>query len=112
MQTTGNYNCVIRQNNGGALLRRYGTLRLIAEDGKLRGTMFPTMFWQDAPFTDGKIIDDHFCFQVRFSTPCQNFTMRVQGTINGDIITGQVDSPMGIYTLEGTRNTSSDQDLL
>ncbi len=109
MEITGSYNCVLQQEKGSVMLRRYGTLHLTSDGEKLRGTMFPTMFWLDCPFTDGIIRENHFCFEVRFSTPCQNFTMNVSGDIIGHKIIGQADTPMGTYILKGTKNTSADQ---
>ncbi len=99
----GTYACVMRQNIGGGVIRRYGQLTLREKRGKLEGTMFPTMFWLDSPFTGGKISENTFSFTVHFSTPCQQFSMDVEGRVDGETLTGAVHSPMGDYVLEGTR---------
>lgn len=99
----GTYSCCMSQNMHGSPIRRYGELKLHTEKGILTGTMFPTMFWLDAPFSCGSTDGKHFSFTVHFSTPCQQFSMDVEGDVDGDVLTGTVHSPMGEYRLDGTR---------
>ena len=99
----GTYSCCMSQNMHGSPIRRYGELTLHANGGKLTGTMFPTMFWLDAPFSGGTTDGKHFNFTVHFATPCQQFSMTVDGTVTDGILTGTVHSPMGEYRLDGTR---------
>ena len=99
----GTYSCVMRQDMHGSPIRRYGELTLRTRGEALSGTMFPTMFWLDAPFSGGKAEGDVFAFTVHFATPCQQFSMEVEGRVNNGALSGEVRSPMGSYVLEGTR---------
>lgn len=71
-------------------------------NGRLSGTMFPTMFWLDSTFSYGTYEGDSFSFTVHWGTPCQQFSMDVTGIADGKKVTGRVHSPMGDYVLEGT----------
>lgn len=99
----GIYSCCMSQNMHGSLIRRYGDLRLHANGKNLTGTMFPTMFWLDAPFSGGTTDGTHFDFTVHFSTPCQQFSMEVEGVVENGVLSGTVRSPMGDYQLIGTQ---------
>lgn len=99
----GRYSCVMGQELHGSPIRRYGELTLRSRDGRLSGSMFPPMFWLDAPFSGGTAKGEQFAFTVYFATPCQQFSMEVEGRVEGDTLTGTVRSPMGEHRLEGTR---------
>lgn len=101
---TGTYKCCMKQEFHGGINRKYGNLTLRAlKNGRLSGTMFPTMFWLDSSFSYGKCEGNNFEFTVHWATPCQQFSMDVKGSVDGDKLTGEVRSPMGEYVLEGTR---------
>ena len=51
---TGTYKCCMKQEFHGGINRKYGNLTLRAlKNGRLSGTMFPTMFWLDSSFSFG-----------------------------------------------------------
>lgn len=101
---TGTYKCCMKQEFHGGINRKYGNLTLRAlKNGRLSGSMFPTMFWLDSSFSYGKCEGNNFEFTVHWATPCQQFSMDVKGSVDGDKLTGEVHSPMGEYVLEGTR---------
>ena len=101
----GTYNCCMKQEFHGGINRRYGKLRLrVDRQGRLSGTMFPTMFWLDSSFSYGTCDGSHFAFTAHWGTPCQQFSMDVKGVISGDSLSGEVHSPMGDYILEGCRS--------
>lgn len=99
----GTYSCCMSQDMHGSPIRRYGELTLRANGERLTGTMFPTMFWLDAPFSGGTTDGKRFAFTVHFATPCQQFSMQVEGCVEGDVLSGTVHSPMGEHRLDGTR---------
>lgn len=89
--------------NGGKLCKR-GKLTLRLDGNELKGTMFPTMFWLDSPFRSGKVDGNHFSFTVHWSTPCQQYSMDIEGTLDGDKISGTAKAPIGTYTLTAVRD--------
>ena len=103
----GTYKCCMKQEFHGGINRKYGKMTLrAAENGRLSGTMFPTMFWLDASFSYGSCDRENFAFTVFWSTPCQQYSMDVSGKVKGDHVTASVHSPMGDYVLEGERISS------
>ena len=100
---SGTYKCLITQTFNGGVLRKYGKLILRQENGSLSGSMFPPMFWLNSTFSYGKTDGKNFSFTVSWGTPCQQFSMNVEGVSDGENIIGHVYSPMGEYTLEGKR---------
>lgn len=100
----GIYKCCMIQEFHGGINRKYGKVTLRAdENGRLSGTMFPTMFWLDASFSYGKCDGENFSFTAHWGTPCQQFSMDVSGTAKDGVLQGEVHSPMGDYRLEGNR---------
>ncbi|MBR2696254.1 MAG: hypothetical protein IKE48_01975 [Parasporobacterium sp.] len=100
----GTYECCMKQEFHGGINRRYGRIRLRADgEGRLSGTMFPTMFWLESTFSYGTCDKENFAFTAYFGSPCQQFSMDVKGKVVGDTLTGEVHSPMGDYVLEGKR---------
>ena len=99
----GTYKCCMVQKFHGGINRRYGKVTLRTdENGRLTGTMFPTMFWLDSSFSYGTVEGNDFSFTAHWGTPCQQFSMDVSGTADGQTLKGKVSSPMGDYVLEGT----------
>lgn len=108
MKIGGIYKCSLVFNPEGTplALRHYGEMKLYIDpedDNDLKGSMFPTFFWLNSPFRNGKVDGNKFEFTVYFATPCQQFAMTVRGEINGTQVTGEADTPTGVYKLEGTR---------
>ena len=99
----GTYSCCMSQDMHGSPIRRYGKVTLRSEGSRLSGRMFPTMFWLDAPFSGGETDGKRFSFTVHYATPCQQYSARVEGSVEGDTLTGTVYSPMGEYLLDGAR---------
>ncbi len=100
----GTYDCCMKQEFHGGTNRRFGRIRLRADrSGRLSGTMFPTMFWLESSFSYGSWDGNSFAFTAHFSSPCQQFSMDVKGSVDGDTLSGSVSSPMGDYVLEGHR---------
>lgn len=104
MSISGSYQCtMICQHPAGMVLKRRGVLTLRESDGQLQGSMFPTLFWVDAPFTCGMVSGEEFSFTAHFGTPCQQYALAGSGRVEGDSLTGVVKSPVGDYQLTGRR---------
>ena len=104
MSIYGSYKCTaLVDNDLQQILRFYGTMKLFEQDGMLKGSMFPLYFWLDSPFRDGKVDGNRFSFTVHFSTPCQQYSMDVEGEVNGDELTGKTYTPVGSCTITGKR---------
>lgn len=101
----GTYRCSLINHMGPEypILRAYGDLVLYIDEDQLKGSMFPTFFWLDSPFRCGTVDGNKIKFTVHFATPCQQFAMTVEATIEGDRIFGTADTPSGVYELEGQR---------
>lgn len=106
MAVDGKYKCVMTCTTDDEfvqVLNHYGTMELYTEDNQLKGNMFPTFFWLNAPFRCGKVDGNKFDFEVHFSTACQQYSMHVTGEVNGDEVTGTATHPMGSCVLKGIR---------
>lgn len=104
MGVSGIYQCeVMIDNDMQQKLRSYGIMKLYESDGMLKGSMFPPYFWLDSGFRDGKVDGNKFSYTVHWSTPCQQFSMDVEGEVNGDILTGKATTPVGTSTIHGVR---------
>lgn len=100
----GQYNCCLKKEFHGGINRKYGQMALrIDEQGNLTGNMFPPMFWLSASFSYGKTDGKNFSFTAHWGTPCQHFSMDVEGVVEGDVLTGKATCPMGEFELEGRR---------
>lgn len=100
----GTYKCCMKLEFHGGINRKYGNMTLRTDEkGVLSGTMFPTMFWLNSSFSYGKTDGENFSFTAHWGTPCQQFSMDVEGCVKGDKVTGKVYSPMGEFVLEGER---------
>ena len=97
----GTYKCCMTQRFKGGINRRYGKMTLVNNNGVLSGSMFPTMFWLNSSFSYGKCDGKNFSFTAHWGTPCQQFSMDVEGIAENGKITGKVFSPMGEYELTG-----------
>lgn len=104
MSISGSYQCtMVCEHPAGMVLKRRGVLTLRESDGQLQGTMFPTFFWVEVPFTCGMVNGEEFSFTAHFGTPCQQFDLAVSGRVEGGALTGVAKSPMGDYQLTGRR---------
>jgi hypothetical protein len=105
MSIDGSYKCslVCELKKMGMTLRHYGILKLYQDENQLKGSMFPTFFWLNSPFRCGKVDGNHFSFTVHFATPCQQYALDVNGTVEGDKVTGTARNAVGCYVLEGVR---------
>jgi len=101
----GTYRCSLINKMGEEwpILRAYGDMILYEDENMLKGRMFPTFFWLDSPFREGKIDGNNIEFTVYFATPCQQYGMTIKATIDGDRVYGSADTPVGPYVLEGQR---------
>lgn len=103
----GKYKCsmIFEEKARGIALRRYGTMELYQDENQLKGRMFPTFFWLNSPFRCGVAEGNAFSFTVHFATPCQQFSLDIEGVVDGDRITGTAENPLGAgtYILEGVR---------
>ena len=81
-----------------------GTLTLREDGGTLSGTMFPAgEFWAYAPFRNGKIDGNKFCFTAHWGTACQSYSMDVEGEVTYDKICGTAKAYGKEFVLSGTR---------
>lgn len=103
MNISGDYKVVLVTEKFGLPLKRYGTMKLQEEENQLKGSMFPLFYWLNSTFKGGKVEGNAFSFEVHFSTPCQQYSMTVEGWVDGDEVKGTVHSPMGDYELSGSR---------
>ena len=105
MSIEGNYRCslVYEDKNRGLFLSHYGILKLYLDENQLKGSMFPTFFWLNSPFRGGKVTGNQFSFTAHFATPCQQYSMDVNGIVDGDKISGTAGNSTGGYVLEGKR---------
>lgn len=105
MGIEGNYRCslIYRAEEKGIYLRHNGVLKMHRDENQLKGSMFPTFFWLNSPFRGGKVRGNKFSFTVHFSTPCQQFSMDVNGVVVGDKVSGAASNVTGTYVLEGER---------
>jgi hypothetical protein len=105
MSVEGKYKCslIYSDEARGIYLRHNGILKMCQDENQLKGSMFPTFFWLDSPFRGGKSSGNEFSFTVHFATPCQQYSMDVKGTVEGDKITGTANNTTGNYMLEGKR---------
>jgi hypothetical protein len=105
MGIDGNYKCSLKYSDPerGIYLRHNGILKMYQDENQLKGSMFPTFFWLNSPFRGGKTEGNKFSFKVYFATPCQQYSMDVNGIVNGENITGTASNVTGIYELEGER---------
>lgn len=87
----------------GQVLNHYGVMKLYYEDDQLKGSMLPAFLAMNAAFRGGKVDGNKFSFTVHFSTPAHQYSMDVEGEVNGDTITGKATNPMGSCTITGTR---------
>ena len=101
----GEYKCslVRRYEETGDTYTHNGILKLYWQDEQLKGIMFPTYYWHNSAFRGGVVEDNRFAFTVYFSTPCQQFEMKVSGEVNGDRLTGKAIIPSGECTISGVR---------
>lgn len=101
----GSYYCSITLKLGesGSSMKHNGIMKLYWQDGQLKGSIFPTIFWRNTSFRGGTVDGNKFSFTALFATPCQQYSAEVQGEVNGDNVTGTYTNVMGTYILEGTR---------
>lgn len=97
--------CIVKMEEEGWPQKRYGKMYLYVDkdNGQLKGSMFPRFFWLDSPFRGGKIDGNHFSFTCYFNSPCQQFSMDVEGVLEGDTIRGTLRDPGGEAEFEGVR---------
>lgn len=103
MGIDGIYRASLTKKQFGGASVKYGKLELKTKDGKLSGSMFPLSFWLESPFRGGSVKDNEFSFAVHFASPCQQYEMSVNGTVNGNMIQGTATTPLGEFELQGTR---------
>lgn len=101
----GRYMCSIIYTDEatGNSLRHNGELYMYQQDGMLKGIMFPTFFWLSTPFIGGVVDGNRFTFTANWATPCQQFSMDVNGEVNGDVVAGICKTDVGNYILTGRR---------
>ena len=81
-----------------------GEIKLYQKDEELAGSMIPvTAYWASTPFRGGKVEGNHFSFTAYWGTPCQQYSMEVEGEINGSVIAGRAKNLAGSYVFEGKR---------
>jgi len=73
------------------------TLKLKAEGDRLTGTLVG-FGGQESPITDGKFKNGEVSFQVVRERDGQKFTVKYQGKVTGDTITGKSESDFGGQT--------------
>ena len=101
MNISGEYKVTLTIEKFGLPLRRYGVMKLQEESGQLKGSMFPLFYWLSSAFKGGKTEDNRFSFEVHFATPCQQYSMQVEGSVEEGVLTGTVHSPVGDYVMTG-----------
>ena len=101
----GSYYCTLTSEFG---LMHEGVVEMYREDdGSVKGTMIGTFFWKPTHFVDAEIDGDSFKFDAFFNTPCQAYTLHVEGSVEGDDIHGTADSTIGKWVLDGYRVNDS-----
>ena len=106
---TGSYYCTLNCIPQAFNLNREGIVELYEQDGELRGVMIGTFFWMPSSFCGGKIDGDNFEFEAPFNTACQQYVLRVKGTVKGDELEAIAESSMGPLTVTGYRVQDSYQ---
>ncbi|MBQ9814966.1 MAG: hypothetical protein IKH67_08045 [Lachnospiraceae bacterium] len=101
----GSYYCTLTSEFG---LMHEGVVEMYREDdGSVKGTMIGTFFWKPTHFVDAIVEGDTFKFDAYFNTPCQAYTLHVEGRVDGDDLTADVQSTIGPWKLEGYRVNDS-----
>lgn len=103
MNLSGEYKVTLTTEKFGLPLRRYGVMKLEEDSGLLKGTMFPLFYWLSSAFKGGKVQGNAFSFEVHFATPCQQYSMQVEGEVEEGVLTGTVHSPVGDYVMTGMK---------
>ena len=99
----GSYYCTMQHDRGESQTMHEGVVELYMEDGELKGTMISAFQWHPANFRGGKIEGNSFTFSVHWNTPTRQYSLHVSGTVDGDTLTGVVDSAIGPWKLDGYR---------
>lgn len=105
----GSYYCTLNCVPEAFNLTREGIVELYEQDDELRGCMIGTFFWLPSYFCGGKIDGDNFEFEAPFNTACQQYTLRVEGTVKGDQLDAIAHSNIGDLEVHGYRVEDSYQ---
>ena len=80
-----------------------GTMSLVQQDATLTGT-FSTDVTGSSPIKDGKVTAEGFSFMTTVTYGGSTFDVTVSGKVNGNQISGTIDSPQGPIAFTGTKN--------
>jgi len=72
------------------------------KEDELTGTV--TLMGNTVEIENGKATQDGFTHQYRMKTPMGKVKVKVRGTLNGDIISGEIKLPMGSIPFEATKS--------
>jgi len=81
--------------------RREPKLELKVDGNNLSGTWAGQM--GSNPISDGKVNGDEISFSMEMSAMGQSISMKFSGKVDGDKLTGNVESPRGSMPITGTR---------
>ncbi|UCD09735.1 MAG: hypothetical protein JSU79_03570 [Dehalococcoidales bacterium] len=99
MGVDGNYTVEINSPVG----TRTASLLLRTDGNSLNGTLFEEQ--GEHILEDGKVSDNEFSFNVRAGTPMGEIKLNIQGSVNGDIVSGDVQiGDFGSFTFKGNRS--------
>jgi hypothetical protein len=98
MNVAGNYNISIDL----AGQTRTGTLALVQQGTILSGTL--TTQFGVVQIRDGKVAVDGFTFSGSIEFGGSQIEIAVKGSVNGNQVSGTIDSPQGTVPFSGTRN--------
>lgn len=78
------------------------TLILVTDGDSLSGNTTSAMMGT-VEFSDGKVDDNNFSFEMEMNSPMGKMEMTNTGTVDGDNISGEVKTSMGNFPYTGTR---------
>jgi imidazolonepropionase-like amidohydrolase len=95
----GNYNITVEIPGQSVT----GTLALTQQGANLTGTI-STQATGTAPIRDGKVTSDGFSFSATVDYSGSQIEINVNGKVNGNQISGTIDTPQGAIPFSGTKN--------